>query len=426
MMTNNSRGDGTFACQIKMAAWTCLMKNVSVTMGLAALLLAGAIQAEDITIKWQIKGDPLLTFYLPKVASDGLQNVALIAEGHTGSSALEDEIGFYQALPTAKVDWSGSSNIYGPSEQKGQAPTIALAYDSKDDYDTAIELHQGGQDSGSSLWFQLGTNAPPSFTGIGWGTATRLAPGPWACGPYPRGCGTFEFDSGYNATVAADNNLGPAGIGDGNSATVVEVHQAAAGESALYYHVGLLTLGASPSISWGPSLPFDSSGIIEGYAPTVSIANNVAVLVSQGSPGGSNLWYSIGAVDTATSTIAWTAPIPYGSGYNPTVSVWGSGPGVPFAGRVLVEAHQVDNGKGSLVYSVGVLDGTSPTSITWSVTTSGSPNTNIPYATGCYPSVALAWDGNAPPDDVSVTETHEANCGSATTTSYWYGHLIGK
>src|SRR5580658_6790364 len=194
-----------------------LMKNIPVTIGLAAVLLASAIKAQDITIKWKVKGDPILTFYLPKVASDGIQNVALIAEGHAGSSALEDDIGYYQTLPTAKVIWSGSNNIDGPSKQLGQAPTIALAYSSKNNYDAAIEVHQGGQESGSSLWFQLGSNAPPSFPGINWGTATQLGPGPWTCGPYPRGCGAPKFDYGYNATVAADNDLGPAGTGDSNS-----------------------------------------------------------------------------------------------------------------------------------------------------------------------------------------------------------------
>jgi hypothetical protein len=322
------------------------------------------------------------------------------------------------------VSWTGSNNIYGPSKQIGHAPSIALAYSSTNNYDVAIELHQGAQESESSLWFQLGSNAPPSFSAINWGSATQLGPGPWTCRPYPRGCGAPKFDSGYNATVAADNDLGPAGVGDPTSTTIVEVHQAGVGESVLYYHVGVLTLGPSPSISWGPSLPFDSSGMTQGYAPTVSIANNVAVLVSQGSGG--TLWYAVGAVDTAMSTIAWTAPIPYGSGYNPTVSVYGGGTDLWIRGRVLVEAHQVDAGTGSLVYSVGVLKGTSPTSITWSATTSGSPNTNIPYANGCYPSVALAFDGYTPPSLVSVTETHEAACGSATTTAYWFGHLIGK
>ncbi len=395
------------------------MKNGSVTMGVAALLLAGAIQAQDITVKWPVKGDHLLHFYLPKVASDGFLNVATIAEASTGLSPIEDDLGFYQPLSTAQVSWTGFNYLYGPSQQIGLAASIALAFNSSNQYDAAIEVHQGGQDSEGSLWFQLGSNAPPSFPGIKWLPATQLGPGPWHCGPYPRGCGAPKFDSGYNATVAADNDLAPVGSGDPGPATIVEVHQAAAGESALYYHVGVLTIGPSPSISWGPSLPFDSSGMTLGYAPTVSIANNVAVLVSQGSGG--TLWYSIGAVDTTTSTIAWTAPMSYGSGFNPTVSVYGDGTDLWIRGRVLVEAHQVDDVTGSLEYSVGVLKGSSPTSITWSTTA------NIPYANGCYPSVALAFDGYTPSaSQVSVTETHETACGMASLTEYSFGYLIGK
>ena len=395
------------------------MKNGSVTMGLAALLLTGAIQAQDITVKWPVKGDHLLHFYLPKVASDGFLNVATIGEASTGLSAIEDDLGFYQPLSTAQVSWTGTNYLYGRSQQIGLAASIALAFNTSNEYDAAIEVHQGGQDSEGSLWFQLGSNAPPSFPGINWLPATQLGPGPWHCGPYPRGCGAPKFDSGYNATVAADNDLALAGSGDPGPATIVEVHQAAAGESALYYHVGVLTIGPSPSISWGPSLPFDSSGVTLGYAPTVSIANNVAVLVSQGSGG--TLWYSIGAVDTTTSTIAWTAPISYGSGFNPTVSVYGDGTDLWIRGRVLVEAHQVDDVTGSLEYSVGVLKGSSPTSITWSTTA------NIPYANGCYPSVALAFDGYTPSSSqVSVTETHETACGMAGLTEYSFGYLIGK
>jgi hypothetical protein len=400
--------------------------KVSVTMGLAALLLAGVTKAQDITIKWKVSGDPLTDFYLPKVASDAFEDVAIVAEAHTGLNDLQDKLGFFQPLAKAQVGWTGTNYLYGPTQQIGHAPSIALAYNSVNEYDAAIEVHQGGQEDESSLWFQLGSNATLTSPVINWGDATQLGPGPWTCGPYPRGCGAPKFDYGYNATVAADNDLGPAGSGDAIPATIVEVHQAAAGESALYYHVGVLTIGPSPSITWGPSLPFDSSGKTLGSVPTVSIANNVAVLVSQGSGG--TLWYSIGAVDTATSTIAWTAPISYGSGYNPTVSVYGDGTDLWIRGRVLVEAHQVDDGTGSLVYSVGVLKGSSPTSITWSTTTSGSLNTNIYYATGCYPSVALAFDGyTAPsPSEVSVTETHETACGSATMTEYWFGYLIGK
>jgi len=405
------------------------MKNISVTMGLAALLLAGGTRAQDITIDWLVSPTNISGFtgYLPKLASDGQNIVVTIAGTGTGLSAFENELGPYQSLPSAQVSWTGDVYpIYGPSLQIGQAPSIALAFSGANDYDTAIEVHQGGQDSESSLWFQIGSIGNPvtSATDINWGSAKQLGPGPWTCGPYPRGCGARQFDSGNNPTVAADNNLGPAGTADLSHATVVEVHQAEAGLSALYYHVGVLTLGPSPSISWGASLPFDSSGVSQGYAPTVSVADNRVVLVAQG--GGGALWYAIGVVDRATSTITWTAPIPYGSGYNPTVSVYGPQTYSSIPGRVLVEAHQVDEGTGSLVYSVGVLHGSSPTSITWSATTSGIPNTNIPYATGCYPSVALAWDGHTTPSQVSVTETHETACGSATTTEYSFGYLIGK
>jgi hypothetical protein len=234
---------------------------------------------------------------------------------------------------------------------------------------------------------------------------------------YP--CTAPSVDYGFNPTVAADNNEAPSAT----STTVVEVHQTGTGDSALYYHVGILSLSPSPSISWGASLPVSSTFL--GSAPTVSIAHNVAVLVAQGS---GELWYSIGVVDTATSTISWSTPTSYGTGYNPTVSVFG--PGLWISGRVLVEAHQVDNATGQLVYSVGRLKGPSPTSITWSTTTSGTLDTNIPYATGCYPSVALATDGYtaslipSSPSQVSVTETHAIACGSAVMSHYSYGYLL--
>ena len=401
------------------------MKKVSVTMSLVALLLASGAQANDITISWMVSGKPLGSGYLPKVASDGIENVVTIAESSTGLSALEDELGFYAPLTKAQVSWTGiAESLYGPTLQIGHAPSIALAYDGKNNYDTAIEVHQGGQDSESSLWFQLGSNAPPSFSAINWGPATQLGPGhlsaPVFCYPAST-CPVVPYDSGYIPTVAADLN-GPSLT----SATVVEVHQSDKTASVLYYHVGLLTLGPSPSISWGPSLSVGPSliGATSGSVPTVSVANNVAVLVAQGSGG--TLWYSIGLVDTATSTISWSKPASYGAGYNPTVSVWGDGTDLWIGERVLVEAHQVDNSTGSLVYSVGVLSGASPSSITWSTTSSGTPDTNIPYATGCYPSVALAFDGYVSPSQVSVTETHQTACGSASSTQYAFGDLIGK
>jgi hypothetical protein len=375
------------------------MKNVSVTIGLVALLLTSGVKAQDITVKWKVSDKKISVGYLPKVASDGIQNVVTIAETGTGLSAFEQELGSYGL---GVINWSGTSSyLFSPPQttpQVGHAPSIALAYSGKTNYDSAIEVHQGGQEGGSSLWFQIGSNAPPSFSNINWLAAT-------------------QYDTGFNATVAADLN-GPAAA---TTSTVVEVHQAASGLSALWYHVGTLTLGASPSMSWGPALEING-GMNQGYAPTVSVANNLAVLVAQGSGGA--LWYAIGVVDTATSTIEWTDPIPYGTGYNPTVSLFGDGTtSYISSGRVVVEAHQVDNTTGSLVYSAGLLiDGphkAAPTSITWST------DTDVSYATGCYPSVAIAFYGYTP-SSLSLTETHETACGSATTMEASFGYLVSK
>ena len=361
-------------------------------LGLVALLLASGAKAADITIAWQVTGQNISTGYLPKLASDGIQNVVTIDETGTGLSDLQSQIG---TLFTASVSWAGGSEyLYGPSLQIGHAPSIALGYDAVDNYDTAIEVHQGGQDAEGSLWFQLGTNAPPSFSGISWSTAN-------------------QYDTGYNPTVAADLN-GPSK----KTTTVVEVHQSTTNESALWYHVGMLTLGASPSMSWGPALEING-GLNIGYAPTVSVANNLAILVAQG--GGGTLWYAIGVVDTATSTIDWTAPISYGTGYNPTVSVYGNGTQDYIgSGRIVVEAHQVDSGTGPLSYNTGVLKngtgGSAPTSITWST------DQGVTYAdAGCYPSVALSFSGYTP-SYLSLTETHETACGVATTVAS-FGYL---
>ena len=374
------------------------MKNVSVTLGLAALLLAGGTRAQDITISWKASDKKFNTGYLPKVTSDGIQNMAIIAETALGLSAFESELGSYG---TGGVTWSGTSNyLFSPPQttpQIGHAPSIALAYDSATNYDNAIEVHQGGQQSESSLWYQIGTNAPPFYSAMSWSTAK-------------------QYDNGYNATVAADLNQASA-----TTTTVVEVHQAARDTaSALWYHVGVLKLGASPSMTWGPALEINS-GMNQGYAPTVSIANNVAVLVA-GDAG--NLWYAIGVVDKATLSIAWTDPIPYGTGYNPAVSMWGDGTtSLIGPGRVVVEAHQVDKTTGSLIYTAGLMkDGplhSAPTSITWSTTTDTS------YAAGCYPSLAIQFYGYTK-SSLSLVETHETACGSAGTMDYSYGYLVSK
>jgi hypothetical protein len=393
------------------------MKNIAGTMGLAALLLAGTTRANDITINWTPMKDPL-SLFAPKVAADGIKNVVTIAETGSGLSALETQIGSIKDTGTGSVGWAGSSNfIFGRSQQIGQGSTIALAYDAADNYDIAIEMHQGGQESGSSLWFQLGGGLVP-LSGITWGNAAQFGPGYQSRVDCVYPCPVPPFDYGYSPTIAANNAEGASKI----TTTVVEVHQSAAtGDSTLYYHVGVLTLSTSPTISWGPSLVV--SATTQGSAPSVSLAGNVAVLVFQQSDG--TLEYSIGVVDTATSSISWTTPSPYCdcTGYSPAVSVIGDGGGLLIPGRLLLEAHQVDDGTGPLVYSVGTLAGSSPTSISWSTSA-----VNAPLASsGCSPSLALSFIGGGDdPLGVSVAETHSATCGGPTTVQSLFGLPVGK
>jgi len=351
----------------------------------APLLLAGGALASDIVISWQETGHVYGNGYLPKVASDGFSSVASIAQTSTGFASLEYWTGFYSGVG---VTWG--STVHVPT-QIIHAPSIALAYGTNQDVDNAIEVHQGGQDSGGALWYQLGKGSAPLGGTISWFTAK-------------------QYDIGYNPTVAADLN-GPST----KSTAIVEVHQAAEGESALWYHVGKLTYASTPTITWGPSHEING-GLNHGYAPTVSVANNEAILVAQGSGG--SLWYAIGEVNTSTDEITWTNPTTYASGYNPTVSVYGDGLtnffGFP-SGRVLVEAHQQDAGTGPLLYRTGVVNGATPTSITW------TPNTSTDYSKGCYPSVALAFTELG--FNLSVTEIHSEKCGGAETLVASFGLL---
>lgn len=389
------------------------MKNISVTMGLAAVLAAGGAMAQDITISWWVTGTNIGTGYLPKVATDGIENAVTIDQINmgprgtlnglpTGVSAFQTRIG---TLDAHKVAWTGGwDDLYSPPQttpQIGLAPSIALAYAATDNNDAAIEVHQGAQESDGSLWYQIGS-FPDPFSEIVWGTA-------------------INYGTGYNATVAADLN------GEKKTTTVVEVHQESSGASALYYKVGVLTVDPSPSISWGPTT-LVNMGMDVGSMPTVSVAGNFAVLVAQGAPGA--LWYAIGKVDLATSTIDWSDANPYGGGgYNPTVSVWETSSISDIRGRVVVEAHQLDSLGGTLVYNTGLLKdgtgGTPPTSIDW------NPNSNMPYSNGCYPSVALAFDGYTPANAegatsyISLTETHETACGTAPI-EYSFGYLVSN
>ena len=391
------------------------MKSALVTISFAAVLLLASAQAQDITATWQVSDVNISNGYRPKLASDGLQNVVTIDQKNQGKitaggslsevSAFQTQIG---TIDTASAAWAGVSEyLYSPPQttpQTGLKPSIALYLETAyPNCDSAIEVHQGAQHEHGSLWYQLGSNCSPEFSDIIWGTAKH-------------------YGTGYFATVAADLNESHP-----RKTTVVEVHQEGQGPSPLWYQVGVLTgqgeLGEAPSIIWGPTTEMMGSngGAFQGDAPTVSVANNLAVLCPKSRQRWNVMVFPRRRWIQPPSPIAWSDPISYGCGFNPTVSVYGDGAGSTGLGkgRVVVEAHQLlaDSDAASLVYSAGMLVGTTPTSITWST------DVNIPYANGCYPSVALFFDEfTGTRSSVGVVETHETDCESAAI-DYSFGYL---
>ena len=381
------------------------MKKLQVVIGLAsALLLASAASAENLTINWWVTGWPQGKGWLPKTAASGGQDGSSVLIYQTGTGDAEFKYLDGQMVYTEPnvFNWDGPYNVTSatePSPEVGHEPSIAMVtcqipaclglYFISD----VIQVHQGGQDNGAALWYR---------TGVGPGLETT-----WAVSKF--------YDTGFNPTVAVDQTGGTS-----TTTTVVEVHQAAVGLSALWYHVGTLTYSAtSVSVAWGPSHTVGFSG----YAPTVSIAKGIVVLMAQGTGG--QLLYSIGTADTSTNTInSWTATNNYDSGYNPSVSVQSCGLGSANFGCdfVVVEAHQEGNTTGSLMYRIGKMyygtgGGSAPTSIKW------TPNADTNYAKGCYPSVALMSYGTNYTSTYPLVESHSDACGGPADIQTAWGYL---
>jgi len=375
------------ARKLKTLAFTLLLSFAAV------LLPATQAAAKDVKIDWKQTGAALATGYLPRVTSDGGNgttgsvNTAGIYQDATGFAEFGFLTGFFSGGST--VNWNTPTNIHA---EIGHEASIAMASycvdpECNQSGDAAIEVHQGGQDNGSLLWYRIGQgnvlNVASSSNGLVW-----AAKG-------------VSYDHGYNPTVAVDNS----GFDNPNTPIVVEVHQADLNYSELWYHVGVYNIGSSSSVSLQGSHNFG----FQGYSPTVSVCDGLAALVAQGADG--NLWYSIGVVNTSNGTIAWTSPTTYTNGYNPAISIYETGN--TFNGDWdVVEAHQADNNEtGQLLYRTGHMSFTSsggyPSSIKWS--TKGG---NTDYATGCYPSVTLfRVPGVSAP---YVVETHSAACGQVS------------
>jgi hypothetical protein len=376
------------------------------------LLFAAAAQAQSID--WVQKGTSLgskSTGYLPRVASDGAStglgsSTISIYQTGTGFATFEYQAGQSYSLYDPELKWGATpSTIDG---EIGHEPSIAMT--ATGEYgiynDLVFEAHQGGQDNGAELWYRAGQGS--------YGIQSYPVNLTWA--------GAHSYDTGFNPAVALDQSSTLS-----QQPTIVEVHQAASSASTIWYHVGHITAGSStPSVSLNGS---HSTGFV-GYAPTVTVSGNLAILAMQGADSqgtGGALLYSIGQVQISASTgdptgeIAWGPLTKYDNGYNPSVSLalqydtdalW-----------VLVEAHQEDGGTGPLWYRIGYLNlgstGSNPTSIAWQKNPSNNSVATEYDESGCYPSVAQTYFNGL----WNVVETNSKTCGEASGIESWFGNF---
>ena len=359
------------------------MKRFHLVIGLmATMLMTKQAKALNEYVAWTALEQVYATGYLPRVAMDELYGVAGIFESGTGFSTVLYETGNNQKItdppnPTGlgSTLWNPDSTING---EVGHAAGIALAWGNG--YDTAIEVHQGGQDGGGALWYTMATTKLSKTFQIPatlhWGASS-------------------QYDTGFNPTVAVDNSSYPGAPG---VEQVVEIHQATSSTSDLWYHVGWLENpdSASPTFVWGPSYQFD-----KGYAPIVSTANGLVVEAHQGASG--KLWYSLGTA--AFFQITWSPGVNYAIGYNPSISVFGC---ASCGGWTVVEVHQAFNGTGPLEMKIGSVKSITDTKITWSSNTQYEPS-------GCYPSIAQ----NA----AYLVEVHSTECAKAANLVYSFGYF---
>jgi hypothetical protein len=397
----------------RQASRTSKNARIGLTAALGAMLALFPViaEAQYSSISWNQKQQATgSNGYLPRVASDASSENSissaniLIYQIHSGFDALNYITGGTQDLYHSGLFWSGPiSGIGSPTQlgpEVGLAPGIAMAQ-TFTGTDVVIEVHQGGQDNGSELWYRAG-QCPVGVTSyhpelMAWGPASA-------------------YDHGYNPTVAVDQTT---------SSTIVEVHQAAEGSSELWYHVGQIAAGRdTPSVVMQPA---EKTGL-QGSAPSVTVFDNVVVLAVQSSGPDSVLSYSIGVVQVDANTgvptgIKWGPLTQYDHGYNPSVSLEVNDLSYhqQYNSWVLVEAHQAHSGTGELLYKIGTmpLNGTNPTTINWQYNpTSKSYSTEFD-SSGCYPSVAQVLYGTW-----GVVETNSTACeGSATANivSYFGG-----
>jgi hypothetical protein len=374
-----------------------MYQSIVLTLLMTAAL-CGSAKAQTIT--WVLK-DAVVdegSWYLPRLASDG--NEAKYFWDTPGPELVvagQEFAGGFEPFQYMTGVWdSGEAVTWGSFSEYSEVenPAVAMAtfcpvYCYL--FDAIVEVHQGGQDSGSALWYRIASvnvTSTPIPSRLPWSTAAK-------------------YDQGFNPTIAMDP---VASIDTNTEAPIVEVHQAAAGVSNLWYHVGQVSMTKSGAVSltWGPSYRFEED--TQGSNPSVTLCNGVAIEVHEGESG--TLWYSIGTV--AGDTVSWNTAQKYDNGYAPSVTACAYG---NTTGPYLIEAHQAANpGTGQstpLWYHVAPY---TTGGATWTAATK--------FATGCSPSVApfqYEYNDGYTADYYQVAVTLAGACGAAYALYYYVG-----
>jgi hypothetical protein len=374
--------------------------NMQKTASLMLPLLFASGAAAQIQWTQSAMQPPYESGYLPRLATDLINNWALISATGPGFAYLATDSGIRQSASGQPVTWAS----YGGSLESppaggaviGHAPSLSMfpAYAGYTAiYKTIfLEVHQGTQDNGAQLWYTLGTCALNA-------DAECVSGQTWLA--------SQEYDAGFNPSASID--VLTALNGGKNTATVIEIHQSGQYSSGLWYHLGTLNYSTSgQSVVWGPAIPVTNptGTAVSGFAPSISVAAGYVVTAYQA--GGGTLAYVFGKI--SGNTVKWQNPVNYDTGYNPSIAMLGPGLGTE---ANVVEAHQGDPSTGPLYYRLGTWDSqTSPTGVTW------TPNSSYKYAdSGCYPTLALAIG-------VDVGELHSTTCGVDSTLSFSSGYLV--
>jgi hypothetical protein len=339
-----------------------MKKQLSYAGFLLPLLLAGGANAQ---VWSQYVELPNSSAAAPRLATDVFGTWMSIGQSQAGFSYLPFALGYgADGDLEGSVSWvqqgfenTSSGNVIG------QAPSISIfnnPYLLEDGMDFVLDVHQAINGSQlTQLDYTLGL-CYQTETGCTYDGTSTPAP----------------YDNGANPTVSID-----AYATNYNAIPFVEVHQQTEGYSQLYYHVGYFNAnyfyGNGELFTWGPAYKVPNA---EGTLPSVIVADGEVILVLQGNSG--RLWYDVGKI--SGNTVAWQGSVNYDTGYNPSIALNPTTTEPYFNPSTIVETHQSEAGTAStLTYRVGSWNNQfSPTSISWN-------GSDISYATGCTPNVAL-------------------------------------